>query len=80
MCLVKSFIVKFLVGSNVEISNRVIASHAQFPQFRVTERFYVESSTKRSGLWGTLVRIYNHGLAVCYFSLVTVGHGALQVN
>jgi len=54
MCLVKNVTVMFSVGSPVEINNPVPASQARFPQFRVIERFCVESSNKRSGrgaLW-----------------------------
>jgi len=36
----------------VEIKNPVPASQVQFPQFRVTERFCVEGSNKRSDRGG----------------------------
>jgi len=48
MCFVKNLTVTFSVGSPVEINNRVPANQARFPQFRVSERFCVESSNKRS--------------------------------
>jgi len=48
MCFVKNLTVTFLVGSPVKINNRVPVSQARFPQFRVIERFCVESSIKRS--------------------------------
>ena len=38
--------VTFLVGSPVHINNRGPVSQVPFPQFRVIERFCVESSTR----------------------------------
>jgi len=48
MCFAKNLAVTFLVGSPVEINNRVPASQARFPQSRVIESFCVWSSNKRS--------------------------------
>jgi len=47
MCFVKNLTLTFLIGSPVEINNRVPGSQAPFPQFRVIERFFVESTNKR---------------------------------
>jgi len=46
MCFVKNLTVTFLGGSPVE-NSRAPASQARIPQFRVIERFCVESSNKR---------------------------------
>jgi len=54
MCFVKNSTVTVLVGSPVEIYNRVPVSQARFPHFRVLERYYIESSKKRTdggALW-----------------------------
>jgi len=52
MCFVKYLPVTFSLGLPVEIKNPVPASQVQFPQFRVTERFCVEGSNKRSDRGG----------------------------
>jgi len=41
----------FSVGLPVEIKNPISASHGQLQQFRVIERFCVESSNNRSDRW-----------------------------
>jgi len=43
----QKLVVTCLFGLPVEINNRVPAGQARFQQFRVTERFCVESSNKR---------------------------------
>jgi len=46
MCCVKYLTTTFLVGLPAKINNPVPASQARFEQFRVIERFWVESSVK----------------------------------
>jgi len=48
MCFAKNLTVMCLVGSPVEINNRVPANQARFPRLLVIERFCVESSNERS--------------------------------
>jgi len=48
MCFVYYSTVTFSVGLPAKIYNPVPASQVRFQQFRVIERFFVESSNKRS--------------------------------
>jgi len=48
MCFVKYLTVTFVVGLPAKINDPVPASQVRFQQFRVTERFCVEGSNKRS--------------------------------
>ena len=48
MCLAKYLTATFSFVSPVDINNPVSASQARFPQVRVIERSYVESTNKRS--------------------------------
>jgi len=50
MRVVKNFTVTFSVGLHAKI-NPDLASQVRFQQFRVTERFCVEGSNKRSDRW-----------------------------
>jgi len=56
----------FLAGSPVEINNCVPTSQARYPQFRVTERFCVESSNKRSDRGAPLYG-FTHYVYLPYF-------------
>ena len=50
MCFVKYLTKTFSIDLPARINNPVPASQVRFQQFRVTDRFWVEGSNKRSDL------------------------------